>query len=126
MLGLCRELELDDTRIDIARGDDDHLRRPAGQVDRHIPLYLELRLVHIGVPGADDLVDPTDVGEPADRPLVATPGPPDLVDAEHLGRRRDEAGACRRGAHDEPLHARGPRRDGIAVITSVETRLRGT
>ena len=91
-------------------GDDDHLGRPARQVDRHVARDLELRVVHVLVAGADDLVDAADVREPADRLRPAER--PDLVDPEQLGRGGDEAGALRRRADDDPLDARGLRGDG--------------
>ena len=91
-------------------GDDDHLGRAAGQVDRDVARDLELRVVHVLVAGPDDLVDAADVREPADRLRPAER--PDLVDAEQLGRGGDEAGALRRRADDDPLDARGLRRDG--------------
>ncbi len=120
VLGLGGELELDETRVDLGGCDNDNLGGAARQVDRDVALHLELRLVDVGVPRADDLVDLAHVGEPADRLRPAER--PDLVDPEQLGRGGDRpapAGGVqttirstpgdlgRDGAHDE-------RRDEIA------------
>jgi hypothetical protein len=110
VLALGSELQLDDARVGARVGDHDDLGRPARQVDRHVARDLELRVVHVLVAGPDDLVHPLDVREPADRLRPAER--PDLLEAEHLGRGRDEPGALRRRADDDPPHARGLRRHG--------------
>ena len=86
----------------------------------------ELRLVHVRVARADDLVDARDrlrsVGERGDR--VRAADRPHLVDAEQLRRRRDEA--CAAGGVTTTIRATPGDRAGTAHMTSVETRPRGT
>ena len=80
---------LDHARVGVRVRDDDDLGRPARQVDRHVAGDLELRVVHVRVPGPDDLVDPADVREPRDRLRPAER--PHLVDPERRRRGRDQA-----------------------------------
>ena len=96
------ELELDEARVDAPVCDDDDLRRPARQVDRDVTRDGKLRLVHVGVAGADDLVDLAHVGEPADRLRPADP--------ERGCSRGDEACALWRGANDQLPDSRDLRR----------------
>jgi len=88
VLGLRRQLQLDHPLVDIPQGKYDHFGRTARQVDRHVAPHLELRIVHVAVAGADDLVDLLDVRQEADRLWAAER--PHLVDAEQLGRSRDQ------------------------------------
>ena len=106
VLALRGKLELDDARVGMSVRDDDDLGRPAGQVDRHVARDLELRVVHVLVPGPDDLVDAADVREPADRLRPAER--PDLVDPEQVGRGGDEAGALRAACRRRPARPRRP------------------
>ena len=121
MLALRGELQLDQLRVAVAEHND--FRRAAGQVDRNVARHLELRLVHVVVAGADDLVDALDVGEPADRLRAA--------DRPHLVERRAASAA----AAISPAPAGGVQTTmrrtpaacaGTAHMTSVEIRLRGT
>src|SRR5205823_1861729 len=98
------ELELHEPLVLVAPPEHDDLRRSAGQVDRNVARYFELRIVHVLVAGTDDLVDALDVRKPADR--LCTAERPHLVDAEKLRRGGDASGAFGRRADDDAPDAR--------------------
>ncbi len=112
MLGLRRQLELDDARLGICTGEHDDLGRSGRKVDGDVPRDEELRLVHVRATRPADLVDARDrrgsVGKRGDRRRAADR--PNLVEAESSRRRRDPAGALGRRDDHDPLDARCPRR----------------
>ena len=57
VLGLRRQLELDDARLGIRSGEHDDLGRSCRKVDCDVPRDEELRLVHVRAARPADLVD---------------------------------------------------------------------
>ena len=114
VLGLRRHLELRDAPVAAAAEHDDDLGRPRRKVDGDVARDEQLRLVHVGVAGTDDLVDTCDhlgpVGERGD--CVRAADRPDVVDTEQRRRRGHDARTRGRRHDDDPLDTGGARRHG--------------
>ena len=118
MFGLGEQVGCDELGGGGVVGDHEDLARPGHDVDPHRARHDLLRQRHVEVPRTHDHIRARDrfgpEGERRDRPGAA-----DFVDLVHSGLAggdqqvgRDPAFRRGRRRHDDPLHARHPRRDG--------------
>ena len=113
VLGLRRELELGDARVAALAGTTTTSDGPAGKVDRDVARDVELRLVHVRARPARRScrrADARHVGERRRSPAGRRSPTPRRARA--AAPPRDEAGAVRRRADDDPLDARHQRGHG--------------
>jgi hypothetical protein len=107
MLCLRCNLALGGFRIPATPEHNEHLGRTGRKIDCDVARHEQLRLVHVGIAGPDDLVDRRDrvraVRQSRDRLWPADR--PHLVHAEQLRRSRDETRAGGWRDDDDPVHA---------------------
>ena len=125
MLGLGSELQRGDPLVGTGPGEDDHLGRPGGKIDRDVAQDEELGLVHVRTPWTADLVHARDRLRSVREAAIAGGPPRDHTSSMPRVRGRGDKPRASGGVATT-IRSTPATRAGTAHITSVDTRPRGT